>query len=32
MDPKVTQKLEEDVSFLRRAVERREKGQYRYWE
>lgn len=30
MDPKVTQKLEEDVSFLRRAVERREKGQYRY--
>ena len=30
MDPKVTQKLEEDVSFVRQAVERREEGQYRY--
>ena len=29
MDPKVTQKLEEDVSFVRQAVEQREKGQYR---
>ena len=29
MDPKVTQKLEEDVSFVRQAVEQREKDQYR---
>ena len=28
MDPKVTQKLEEDVSFVRQAVEQREEGQY----
>ena len=30
MDPNVTQKLEEDVSFVRQALERREEGQYRY--
>ena len=30
MEPKVTQQLEEDVSFVRQAVERREEGQYRY--
>ena len=30
MDPKVTQKLEEDVSFVRQAVEQREEDQYRY--
>ena len=29
MEPKVTQKLEEDVSFVRQAVEQREEGQYR---
>ena len=29
MDPEVTQKLEEDVSFVRQAVEEREKGEYR---
>ena len=29
MDPEVTQKLEDDVSFVRQAVEQREKGQYR---
>ena len=29
MDPKVTQKLEEDVSFVRQAVEQREEDQYR---
>ena len=30
MEPKVTQQLEEDVSFVRQAVEQREEGQYRY--
>ena len=29
MDPKVTQKLEEDVSFVRQAVEQRDEDQYR---
>ena len=29
MEPQVTQKLEEDVSFVRQAVEQREEGQYR---
>ena len=29
MEPKVTQKLEEDVSFVRQAVEQRDEGQYR---
>jgi len=29
MEPKVTQKLEEDVSFIRQAVEQRDEGQYR---
>ena len=30
MEPNVTQKLEEDVSFVRQAVEQRDEGQYRY--
>ena len=29
MEPEVTRKLEEDVSFVRQAVEQREKGEYR---
>ena len=29
MDPKVTQKLEEDVSFVRQVVEQRDEDQYR---
>ena len=29
MEPKVTQKLEEDVSFVRQAVEQRDESQYR---
>ena len=29
MDPEVTRKLEEDVSFVRQAVEQRDKGEYK---